>query len=169
MHRRVGDVFRTIKERVLQGSTPQPARKVFVSRGNSTRRRLVNCAAVEERFAELGFEVVDPGTLSYEAQVRLFAEAELVVGEHGGGLGNIGFCQPETLVIELFHPRHNDLCYLGLAETQGLLHQVFVGTDTNGAARAQEAEWAVDVEAAVDFVQRVAAEREWYRSTFRPS
>ena len=110
-----------------------------------------------------------PGTLSYEEQIRRFSEADLVVGEHGGGLGNIGFCEPNTLVVELFHPRHNDLCYLGLAETQGLLHQIFVGTDTNQSKTAETAEWSVDIDAAVDFVHRKAAEREWYIKSFRRS
>lgn len=150
IHPGVGDVFRTVKAAVVRESGDTP-RRLFVSRGEAKRRLLLNRVAVEERFAAAGFHVVDPGTLSYEDQIRLFHEAAVVVGEHGGGLGNIGFCQPGALVVELFHPLHNALCYLSLAEVQDLRHQIFLGDYDPTAEIPEVRQWTVDVDAVWDF------------------
>jgi hypothetical protein len=68
-------------------------------------------------------------------------------------LGNIGFCRPDALVIELFHPYHNDLCYLALAESAGLRHQIFVGQTVNDAKDQNESQWMVNVDAQISYVQ----------------
>ena len=156
LHPRIRDVYEAVKQRALPIRSEKTERRIFLSRGSSTRRLLLNCAELEERFHMLGFQVVDPGRLSYEEQIRLFDEAAIVVGEHGGGFGNIGFCRPGTKVIEFFNPRHYGLCYISLAAIGGLRHHFFVGS-RDRATETNLCEWRIDVGAAAQFVEKALA------------
>ena len=90
-------------------------------------RRIENEDEVLATLRPLGFDVVDPGTLSVAEQVLLFAEAEMVVGAHGAGLTNIAFCSPGATVIELFPADYVNVCYWALASAvEGLWYRYLV-------------------------------------------
>jgi capsular polysaccharide biosynthesis protein len=131
LHPHLAGVFAAIKSRLLP-SPSGPRRRLFASRGPAGRRRLANRAEVERAFAAAGFDVVAPGELSYRDQMALFDSADVVVGEHGANLADLGFCRPGTRVVELFHPFANDLCYVSLAEIMGLSHRSVIGTAEAG-------------------------------------
>ena len=57
---------------------------------------------------KLGFECVTLSNMRVQEQIRLFKEAQIVVGPHGGGLTNIVFCRPGTQIIELFDDSYID-------------------------------------------------------------
>lgn len=75
-------------------------RRVFISRGNASRRRLLNEDAVTALLAPAGFEIVRMEELSFDAQVRLMQETAVLVAPHGAGLTNMLFCAPGTHVVE---------------------------------------------------------------------
>ena len=77
-----------------------PAR-IFVSRRDAPRRRLVNDAAVRALLEPRGFSVLALETMTLDDQVRAFANAEVVVAPHGAGLANLAFVRPGTRVVEL--------------------------------------------------------------------
>lgn len=77
------------------------AKRVYVSRRDADRRRVVNEDALMEELSEYGFERYEPGRLSFEDQVRLFANAEVIVGPHGKAYTNLIYAEDSTL-IELF-------------------------------------------------------------------
>lgn len=82
-------------------------RKIFASRGGSTRR-LLNQSTIEECLEATGFEIVRADKLSLEDQVRIFQDAEIVVGPTGAQITNIVWCAPGTSVVVLAsdHPGH---------------------------------------------------------------
>jgi capsular polysaccharide biosynthesis protein len=93
-------------------------KRLFRARGASLDRADAALeAAVMERLDDLGFELVNPSTMSVSEQVKLFSSAEIVVGMHGGALANIVWANPGTHVIELFnHPyRTQDFARLAAA------------------------------------------------------
>jgi capsular polysaccharide biosynthesis protein len=49
----------------------------------------------------LRLEIIEPLKVCIEAQIKLFSEASLVVGEFGSGMHNPLFSSPETQVIML--------------------------------------------------------------------
>ncbi|HUO48841.1 MAG TPA: glycosyltransferase family 61 protein, partial [Acidimicrobiales bacterium] len=114
-----------------------PARRLYVSRGDKPNtRRVENEAEVLAALAPYGFEVIDPGGLSVQEQVRRFAEAELVVAPHGAALTNLVFCPPGAAVIELFPPDYVNVCYWALADTvPGLRYRYLVGDGRPGPDR----------------------------------
>jgi capsular polysaccharide biosynthesis protein len=106
-------------------------RRLYVSRGDVPRRRLVNEDALVEALRPLGFEVVFPGQLPLEEQLRTFAEAELVVAPHGGALVNLLASQEATLV-EILDPRYVNGCYYSLTDALGLPYWYVLGVPAAG-------------------------------------
>lgn len=76
-------------------------RRLYITRVDAAARPLVNETEVINLVAAHGFEVVDPGRLSFADQIALFASASVVIGPHGAGLTNAGFCDSNSTLIEL--------------------------------------------------------------------
>ena len=87
--------------RYRYGTRNTANKKLFISRGGSKKRWLLNRAEVEACATEFGFEIVRPEQLSFAEQVRLFSNATVVIGESGAGMANVGFCQPGAAVLEI--------------------------------------------------------------------
>ncbi|MEA2436597.1 MAG: hypothetical protein QOF65_1153, partial [Thermoleophilaceae bacterium] len=119
-----------LRER-LAPSPRRSGRRLYVSRGDVRHRRLANEDALIEVLRPLGFEVVLPGQLPLEEQLRTFAEAELVVAPHGGALVNLLASQEATLV-EIFDPRYVNGCYYALTDALGLPYWYVLGEAAPG-------------------------------------
>jgi capsular polysaccharide biosynthesis protein len=95
-----------------------------------------NEADVVAALSPFGFETIDPGTLAFDQQVRMFSEAELVVGAHGAALANLVFCPEGAAIIELFPPDYVNVCFWALATAVGTLrYRYLVGDGLPGRAR----------------------------------
>ncbi len=121
-------------------------RLIMLSRaGDVGRRWLRNREAVERRVADLGFTIVRPEHLSFLEQVALMSSAELVVGESGAAMANIGFCPPGARVLEIqperfvenwtrgmcFHFGHRWSVYLGRVDSAMIPDAAGQATDPN--------------------------------------
>jgi capsular polysaccharide biosynthesis protein len=78
-----------------------PSKKLYVSRGKSPYRRLINAKQVEAVMLERGFEIVCPENLSFVEQVKLFSQASVIVGPSGAGLANLLFAPQACKVYVL--------------------------------------------------------------------
>jgi hypothetical protein len=98
--------------------------KIFIVRNKSLFRHSEVVSNFSEFCALQGFLVVDTGELTMEQQMRLFASAELIIGETGSSLTNLIFCSPGAKVIEInlhnFMPQFfSDFCdALNLSHTE---------------------------------------------------
>jgi capsular polysaccharide biosynthesis protein len=126
-----------LRERFLPTDVAPPHRRFYVTRGNRKHtRRVENETHVIAALAPFGFETIDPGTLTFADQVRLFAEAEFVVGAHGAALTNLVFCPEGAAVIELFPPDYVNVCFWALATAVGTLrYRYLVGDGLPGRVR----------------------------------
>ena len=103
-----------------QGADPWLPRRIYISRRAARWRRVINEAEVLEALRPWGFVPVQLEALSLAEQIALMQTAEAVIGIHGAGLTNLAFCQPGTLVVEIF-PRNAVLPYFwSLAQVAGL-------------------------------------------------
>jgi hypothetical protein len=75
-------------------------RRIYIRR-RSHVRHLVNDAEIEDRLVAAGFTIVEPEKLTFDEQVELFSEAEIVVGATGSALANLIFCPATCPVIIL--------------------------------------------------------------------
>lgn len=79
-----------------------PSRRIFISRANASKRRMVNEDEVARILGTSGFEHVALEDLSVLEQIEMFAEASVVIGQHGAGLTNLLYVPTGTTVIEIF-------------------------------------------------------------------
>ncbi len=95
-----------------------PTRKLFVARRPPNSRAIINFDELWGFLQALGFELVEPETLAFASQVKLFRDAQVVVGQMGAGMTNSLFCRPATNLIYLapigwLEPFYLDLAVLG--------------------------------------------------------
>jgi len=101
---------------------PGPAhRKLYVTRRNAKVRRLINEDKIADYLSKRGFEVVALERLSQPEQIKRFAEAQVVVAQHGAGLTNLLYAR-ETSVLEIMSDRDKLIFYRLISESLGFPH-----------------------------------------------
>jgi hypothetical protein len=99
---------------------PEPERRIFVRRDERFGRVLRNSRELERIAESAGFDVVEPGALDVEEQIRLFSAARTVVGVHGAGLANLVYRGTRPLdLLELFPPTWHGPQYFWNASALG--------------------------------------------------
>ncbi|MBD3880412.1 DUF563 domain-containing protein [Phormidium tenue FACHB-886] len=101
--------------------------RLYISRASAQHRRVLNEAALIEQLQPLGFVSVELEKLSFAEQVGLFAQAKTIVAPHGGGLTNLLFCQPETVVVEMASPHYLRHYYWAISQPLRLQHFLLTG------------------------------------------
>tara|TARA_B100000686_G_scaffold300289_1_gene334701 strand:- start:1049 stop:2176 length:1128 start_codon:yes stop_codon:yes gene_type:complete len=84
----------------------QVKNKIYIDRAETNTKRLPQRAIINEEevknyLIKNNFIIVKLHEINFKEQVTLFHNAECVIGLHGGGFGNIVFCEPKTKIIEL--------------------------------------------------------------------
>jgi capsular polysaccharide biosynthesis protein len=114
--------------RSLRDSLPRDCRsygrRLYVSRRNAAVRRILNEDRLRALLENAGFAVIDLESHSWEEQVEMFANAEVVLAPHGAALANIAFCRPRTLVTEISTRAGYKDFYLRLAASASLRYRV---------------------------------------------
>jgi Glycosyltransferase 61 len=79
----------------------EPKGRIFLTRNQSTYKRIANLAEIERVATDLGFALVNPETLPILDQMRLYANSHIIAGFAGTSLHNCLFSQPGATVIDL--------------------------------------------------------------------
>lgn len=110
------------------GVAPTTAPRIFIRRLGHGARRIANEAAVLRALGSLGFVPCRLESLPLAAQIRLFAQAECVIGPHGAGLTNLLFCREGTKVVEIGTPYRIWPCFREIAYHRGLDYHLHLAT-----------------------------------------
>lgn len=105
---------------MLQTVTREDDIYIYIERVNS--RKAKNSDEFSAWRRRYGFEDYQLEKMSLSDQIKVFSEAEIILGAHGAGLTNIIHCHPGTQVIELLSQRNNRLCYPAMSRMCGLRH-----------------------------------------------
>lgn len=137
--------------KVFPPSTPvsKGHKRILISRADASTRRLTNETELQEALEPWGFECVRLGNMDFQAQIDLFAQAEIVVGAHGAGLSNLVFCNPGATVVEIAHFDRKVSSMKVLAMLMGLKHH-FVPASTSPPVRHANPllnDWQADISA----------------------
>ena len=81
-------------------------KKIYLSRRGIRSRAVRNERALETEFERAGFLRVQPETLSFLEQVRLFHNVEAVAGPGGAAMSNLLFCKPGAKALVLTGERN---------------------------------------------------------------
>ena len=79
-------------------------RRVYISRGLASYRRIHNEDDVIQLLLQYGFQQLSMEGLSMQEQAQAMASCEAVVAPHGAGLSNIVYCRRGTKIIEIYSP-----------------------------------------------------------------
>ncbi len=100
----LGDLGRDLARRIAPPGGTSRQHLLYVTRDgdvNHSVRQLVNENELLARLLPLGFEVIRPGRLPFDDQVRLFANARVIVSPHGSALMNLIFAPAGCGVVDL--------------------------------------------------------------------
>ncbi|HEV7300600.1 MAG TPA: glycosyltransferase family 61 protein [Tepidisphaeraceae bacterium] len=104
----------------VSADVPDSPKRLYFNRGQVTHRKVTNEAAVVELLGRHGFKSITLEDLPLMEQIKLMANADVVVVPHGAGLTNIVFCKPGTKVIEFLSPVAVNVMYWTLCNQVGL-------------------------------------------------
>lgn len=82
-------------------------KRVFLSRKNCSRRKILNEDEVITTMRKYDFTIIYSETYTFFEQVALFSKVEFLAGNHGAGLTNMVFMPPGATVFELVKRKTN--------------------------------------------------------------
>jgi len=129
------------------------ARRLYLSRKNAPRRKLINEAELTTRLKRLGFEIRLPDEMTVAEQRELLGSAQVVVAEHGAALTNIVWCPKNATVIDIHSAVPANPCFKILADQRGLRYIPIFASQPKQSDRD---DWRADantIETVVDTVQ----------------
>lgn len=112
---------------IIPETTLNKARRLYIGRGKSKRRKIPEEDRIIDWLKTQGFEIIDCGEMSVKDQAAAFAHAELIVAPHGGALTNLIFCRPGTKVVELLSSNYPNPCYRNLCGVAKLPYIGIIG------------------------------------------
>ena len=83
--------------------------KLYIKR-TASNRNLLNITEVEDMLLKNGFITIIPEAMSFIEQVKIFSNADIVLGPAGAAFANIIFCKPEAKII-ILAPETQNLPY----------------------------------------------------------
>ena len=111
------------------------SRFIYISRGDNTNQRVLLGEA--ELISQLSSRGVVPyilSSLTFEEQVGLFSNAEVVIGVHGAGFANLVFAPENTLAIELASQSYCPTMFEDIAFHRNHKYQRIIGDEASSSS-----------------------------------
>lgn len=102
-------------------------KRIYVSRSDAKNRYVSNELEIQNVLFDFGFEVVTMSQYTLEEQIRIFKQAEVVIGSHGAAFANIAFMRSQTIFIEFFESGHFNRCFYRMACLKNIKYGFLVG------------------------------------------
>jgi capsular polysaccharide biosynthesis protein len=127
-------VCKFLYDSLIKKRNPGNRRKLYISRADARRNRpVVNEPALIASLKSLGFEAFLMSQLSIEEQAALFNSADIIVASHGGGLSNLTYCEPGTIVLELYPDQYVYHIFYDIADKRSLQYHYLLLSSTGEA------------------------------------
>jgi capsular polysaccharide biosynthesis protein len=133
-------------------------RRIYISRGQASYRRVLNEGEVIEFLSQYGFENVSFENLLVSEQALLMASAEVVIGPHGSGLSNIVFCNPKTKIVEIFSPELVHHYFWKISDLVDLDYYYILGKGSNDINYQQSWDAKADIQVELGSLKKVLRE-----------
>ncbi len=142
-------------------STKPMPKRIYISRKDSPQRRVTNEEALVAELAKHGFVELKISEYTFPEQVRLFSEAEAIVGAHGAGFTGLLYANPNAWVVEFFNPLWLTSMYYQLARAAGQRYYYHIDYKQYPDAKfgdIVQAPMTADIEAVMALVRKAEAE-----------
>ena len=135
-----------------------PATRLYVSRRKAARRKVLNEPDVERLLSRYGFQSLCFEDFTFEEQVRLCADVNVLVSMHGAGLSNMIFMPEHASVIEFrkFDEGRNYF-FTQLAATLAYQYQLLYCAAADEQQSVQDADLYVDITALEAMLKQLPA------------
>jgi hypothetical protein len=108
-----------------------PSKRIYISRQNASRgRKILNYGKLLEMLQQYGFESYALENYSFVEQVKIFKEANTIIGPHGAGLLNMIFSDNAN-IVELFPNSVIKPHFYILANVLGFDHTAIISESEN--------------------------------------
>ena len=106
-------------------------RILYISRSDARYRKVVNEEEVMDALRTIDAHslMMKFGNISFEQQVQIVANTDLLISIHGAQLTNALFMRPGSGVIEIFNPKLKTPFYYNLCKNAELKYIAFYGTE----------------------------------------
>jgi len=131
------------------------ADRLFVDRSATRGRTLANGAAVRDLVTRRGFKIVDPEGMSFVEQVRLFSQAQVVIGQMGAAMTNTLFCRPTAATVYLAPSGWIEPFYFDLAMARGHDYRVLFGPVTDPESPPHQSDFTIALDALEASIDRL--------------
>lgn len=106
--------------------------KLYLPRSSKKGRALLNTEEIEAFFREQGYCFLEPHTVTLEEKIRLFNQAEIIVGPSSSAFSNMIFSKPGTKVLIMTNYNRAFESWLTMhAQHFGMDMLYVTGQDTN--------------------------------------
>lgn len=136
--------------------------KYIYVRRNAGLRKLINDQEISNVLSAAGFTIVSPEELSFSDQVRLFSQAEFVIGATGAALANLIFC-PAGARVHVLMAQHEEMPYWywqRLADCVGVDLSYGLGNICAATEKGFHADFMIDLDTIHDVLGDFRAARD---------
>ena len=165
LHVEVGDVLVSREAiewlRAYLAPTEPGRRRIYVDRqAVMAPVRLRNGVAVQQVFAEFGFETVRPAEMTFTEQLDVFGDAAYIAGESGAAMTNVLLAPSSAIMICMQAQRWPLNIYADLATYSGQRNLFIVGDASAGSVdeaggHTYQAAFTVDPDSLRDTLSRI--------------
>jgi capsular polysaccharide biosynthesis protein len=126
----------SLRDRVLEhvsldAADEDYANHIYVSRSDADRRQVMNEPEAIEMLRQYEFEPYVLTDFSVTEQIRIFSQADIIVGGHGSNLADIVAGSDLTL-LEICRENINSACYYSISTTLGFNYCSLPGKSVEG-------------------------------------
>ena len=104
-------------------------KKIWVSRQNALKRRILNFEEIEPILEKNNFKIINYENLTFRDQIKISNNAQIIGGVHGAGLTNMIFLNKNSSVIEIRAEGDSlNNCFFSLASDMEHDYYYFLGS-----------------------------------------
>jgi capsular polysaccharide biosynthesis protein len=116
------------------------AERIFISRKDSSLRRVINEDEVMEYLGKFGFKAYELSRLSMLEKVKLFNSAKVIISSSGAGLTCLWAGKPGSQVVEIFAEGFVHTHYMNLAYHAGIKYNNIICKSNKPATNVEAAQ-----------------------------
>ena len=120
--------------------------KIYISRENSSRRKLTNEKQFYEMLKKYKFKKYNMENFSFKKQIKISNSAKIIIGLHGAGLTNSIWMEKGTTIIELKPEKNQYLnCYFSCSDIIRTKYKYFTCKKTNKLLTSRDSNYKVNI------------------------
>ena len=150
------DYLRRTFARLMRGGSSGP-RAVYLRRGTTRTRSVLNEEEVCEYLATCGVEAFQMNERSLAEQIGILAHADLIIAPHGAALSNLAFAKGSARCLEILADSDAQKCYWILAQHLRMNYHYFVAEKVYRTDGSEDFDMVIPIEKlkrALDFLLR---------------